>query len=92
MFSPSFAFCQELNANTASLIKALHFKLAIDVDQESGADAQCHYMPQLDPNRDRALIAVLPEFLTDEISFPQSQAGKFYARGLKALNETPAPN
>ncbi|KAK4041188.1 chromosome segregation protein Csm1/Pcs1-domain-containing protein [Parachaetomium inaequale] len=66
----------------------LHFKLAIDVHPaEAGGEAHCHYTPQLDPNRDRALIAVLPGYLVDEISFPQTQAGKFYARVLKALNE-----
>jgi hypothetical protein len=32
---------------------------------------------------------VLPGYLVDEISFPQSQAGKFYARVLKALSESP---
>jgi hypothetical protein len=32
---------------------------------------------------------VLPDFLVDEISFPQSAAGKFYARVQKALNEAP---
>ncbi|KAL2137418.1 hypothetical protein VTI74DRAFT_39 [Chaetomium olivicolor] len=74
----------------------LHFKLAIDIghdDSNSGGgsggagEAHCHYTPQLDANRDRALIAVLPGYLVDEISFPQAQAGKFYARVLKALNE-----
>jgi hypothetical protein len=52
-------------------------------------EAHCHYTPQLDANRDRPLIAVLPGYLVDEISFPQAQAGKFYARVLKALNEQP---
>ncbi|KAK4157253.1 chromosome segregation protein Csm1/Pcs1-domain-containing protein [Chaetomidium leptoderma] len=66
----------------------LHFKLAVDIDPEEG-EAHCHYTPQLDSNRDRALIDVLPGYLVDEISFPQTQAGKFYARVLKALNETP---
>ncbi|KAK3294683.1 chromosome segregation protein Csm1/Pcs1-domain-containing protein [Chaetomium fimeti] len=64
----------------------LHFKLAVEILPEEG-EAHCHYTPQLDPNRDRALIAVLPGYLVDEISFPQSQAGKFYARVLKALSE-----
>ncbi|KAK3306912.1 chromosome segregation protein Csm1/Pcs1-domain-containing protein [Chaetomium strumarium] len=70
----------------------LHFKLAVEVDTENGGgvEAHCHYTPQLDANRDRALIAVLPGYLVDEISFPQAQAGKFYARVLKALNEQPA--
>ncbi|KAK4126585.1 hypothetical protein N657DRAFT_632618 [Parathielavia appendiculata] len=54
---------------------------------EGGGEAHCHYTPQLEANRDRALIAVLPDFLVDEISFPQAQAGRFYARVLKALNE-----
>ncbi|KAH6631968.1 chromosome segregation protein Csm1/Pcs1-domain-containing protein [Chaetomium tenue] len=66
----------------------LHFKLAVEILPEEG-EAHCHYTPQLDPNRDRALIAVLPGYLVDEISFPQSQAGKFYARVLKALSEAP---
>ncbi|KAL2120913.1 hypothetical protein VTJ04DRAFT_4940 [Mycothermus thermophilus] len=64
----------------------LHFKLAIDTNPEDG-EAHCQYTPQLDPSRDRALIAILPNYLADEITFPQSQAGKFYARVLKALNE-----
>lgn len=68
---------------------ALHFKLAIEVGTDDGDAAHCHYTPQLDANRDRALIEVLPGFLVDEISFPPAQAGKFYARVLKALNEAP---
>ncbi|KAK4099651.1 hypothetical protein N658DRAFT_487455 [Parathielavia hyrcaniae] len=61
----------------------------IDISpDEGGGEAHCHYTPQLEANRDRALIAVLPDFLVDEISFPQAQAGKFYARVLKALNES----
>ncbi|KAK4134154.1 hypothetical protein BT67DRAFT_456140 [Trichocladium antarcticum] len=67
----------------------LHFKLAIEVGTDDGDAAHCHYTPQLDANRDRALIEVLPGFLVDEISFPPAQAGKFYARVLKALNEAP---
>ena len=71
----------------------LHFKLAVDVKPEEGggggggSDVHCHYTPQLDPGRDRALISALPSYLTDEISFPQAQAGKFYSRVFKALNE-----
>lgn len=66
---------------------ALHFKLSVGVRPEDG-EAYCNYTPQLDSNRDRALIAVLPGYLVDDISFPQSQAGKFYSRVLRALNET----
>jgi hypothetical protein len=72
------------------LFPALHFKLAVDVDTAEGGgsgEAHCQYTPQLDQSRDRALIDVLPSYLVEEISFPQTQAGKFYARVLKALNE-----
>jgi hypothetical protein len=80
-----FTILQGTELTCVSVI-ALHFKLAIDVDPEEG-ETHCHYTPQLDSSRDRALIAILPGYLVDEISFPQSQAGKFYARVLKALNE-----
>jgi len=50
-------------------------------------EAQCEYSPLLDANRDRALIEILPEFLVDEIAFPRSQAGRFYQRVMKALND-----
>lgn len=70
----------------------LHFKLSVDggggeEHGSGGGGADCYYTPQLDAGRDRALIDVMPEYLLDEISFPQVQAGKFYARVLKALNE-----
>lgn len=45
------------------------------------------YKPQLDERRDSMLIEVLPDFLVDEITFPRSQAAKFYARVLKSLTE-----
>jgi hypothetical protein len=67
---------------------ALHFKLSVENDAaENFDDAQFLYLPQLDPNRDRALIDMLPDFLVEEITFPRPQAAKFYARVMKALNE-----
>ncbi|KUJ16863.1 uncharacterized protein LY89DRAFT_707311 [Mollisia scopiformis] len=70
----------------------LHFKLAAanEKSSESYEDAQCSYIPQLDPSRDKALIELMPEYLTDEITFPRPQAAKFYARVVKALTEKPA--
>ncbi|KAK4140643.1 chromosome segregation protein Csm1/Pcs1-domain-containing protein [Dichotomopilus funicola] len=65
----------------------LHFKLSVGVRSEDG-EAYCNYTPQLDSNRDHALIAVLPDYLVDHISFPQAQVGKFYTRVLNALNGT----
>ena len=45
------------------------------------------YMPQFDANRDKELMDTLPEYLTDEIDFAQSQSDKFYARVFKSLRE-----
>lgn len=46
----------------------------------SYADAEFQYAPVLDASNDRQLISILPDYLTDEICFPRSQAAKFYAR------------
>lgn len=45
------------------------------------------YLPQLDANRDKALLGVLPDYLTEEISFPRPHAAKFYTRVMKALTD-----
>ncbi|KAM7202838.1 hypothetical protein V8F33_002496 [Rhypophila sp. PSN 637] len=68
----------------------LHFKLLEVVDDLEGAggvgeEPQLRYMPQLDPDRDRAMMEILPNFLVDEIEFPRSHVDKFYARVVKAL-------
>ncbi|RFU35634.1 hypothetical protein B7463_g669, partial [Scytalidium lignicola] len=67
----------------------LHFKLAIGNEKpgESYDDAHCVYSPQLDPSRDKMLLDSLPDYLVDEITFPRSQAAKFYSRVIKALTE-----
>ncbi|KAM0276228.1 hypothetical protein ACHAQH_006951 [Verticillium albo-atrum] len=69
----------------------LHFKLCIQNDEssESYEEARFTYMPQLDESRDRELVDMLPEFLTDEITFPRPQAARFYARVSKSLTEPP---
>lgn len=68
---------------------ALHFKLAIanENSDENMDEAEFQYKPQLDEHRDRDLIALLPEFLVDEITFPRAHAAKFYSRVLKSLTE-----
>lgn len=75
----------------ANRILALHFKLAAanEKSSESYEDAQCSYIPQLDPSRDKALMELLPDYLVDEITFPRPQAAKFFARVMKALTEKP---
>ena len=73
----------------ADISLALHFKLSIGPDEEADEfeEAQFMYMPQLDANRDKGLLDVLPDYLTDEISFPRPHATKFYTRVMKALTE-----
>jgi hypothetical protein len=68
---------------------ALHFKLAVTNEKsiDNYEDAQCQYIPQLDPSRDKQLIELLPDYLVEEITFPRPQAARFYARVVKALTE-----
>lgn len=82
-------FCSCIHPHILTNFLALHFKLsaANDKSTDSYDDAQCSYVPQLDPSRDRALMELLPDYLVDEITFPRPQAAKFYARVVKALTE-----
>lgn len=50
-------------------------------------EPQFMYMPQLEIGRDHALMDILPDYLLEEITFPQSHAERFYSRVMKALNE-----
>ncbi|RBR22774.1 uncharacterized protein FIESC28_04337 [Fusarium coffeatum] len=67
----------------------LHFKLVVENDDaaDNYDDVSFTYQPQLDAGRDQQLIDMLPGYLTEEITFPRSQALKFYARVNKSLTE-----
>ncbi|KZL79106.1 chromosome segregation protein, partial [Colletotrichum incanum] len=67
----------------------LHFKLEVESESlgENYEEAHFTYKPQLDSNRDRDLIDMLPDFLVEEITFPRPHAAKFYARVIKSLTE-----
>ncbi|KAI1775207.1 chromosome segregation protein Csm1/Pcs1-domain-containing protein [Hypoxylon cercidicola] len=86
---------QEQSVETYNCIQTgrngtLHFKLAVGVDEATECDEpQFMYMPQLDLSRDQALMDILPDYLIEEITFPQSHAERFYSRVMKALNERP---
>ncbi|KAI1142231.1 chromosome segregation protein Csm1/Pcs1-domain-containing protein [Hypoxylon sp. FL0543] len=69
----------------------LHFKLAVGSDEltEKLDEPQFIYMPQLDPARDQDLIEILPDYLVEEITFPQSHAARFYSRVMRSLTERP---
>lgn len=72
-----------------TFFKALHFKLAV-AEETAGASfesAEFHYMPLLDPNRDKDLIEVLPDYLTVDITFSRQQSAKFYSRITDTLTK-----
>ncbi|TWU75573.1 hypothetical protein ED733_006430 [Metarhizium rileyi] len=60
----------------------LHFKLALDAGDASDSydGVQFTYRPQLDRDRDSDLIRTLPDYLIEEITFPRTQASRFYSR------------
>ena len=67
---------------------ALHFKLAIESDNSTRHEnGECHYTPLIDTNQDSALLELLPDYLTEEITFPRERASMFYARVVQALSK-----
>lgn len=84
---------------TARLIltAALHFHLTV-ANPTAGAktpggtgaayeDAEFTYTPHLDEKRDRDLIEILPDYLTEEICFPRNNAAKFYGRVVDCMTK-----
>ncbi|KAG5301664.1 chromosome segregation protein (Pcs1) [Histoplasma ohiense] len=67
----------------------LHFKLAVAHDSETKnfEEAEFHYFPLLDPNRDRDLVDILPEYLSIDITFPRQHASVFYSRLVDTLTK-----
>ena len=76
------------NFSTDGQPAALHFKLAIAKESyESYENTEFQYTPRLDSNRDRDLMALLPEYLTDEITFSRTNAAMFYGRVVETLTK-----
>ncbi|KAI9720245.1 MAG: hypothetical protein M1812_003063 [Candelaria pacifica] len=69
----------------------LHFKLAVSNDGDgkhsSYEDTEFQYTPLLDGNRDRELLELLPDYLTEEITFSRMNAAKFYGRVVETLTK-----
>ncbi|KAF9630571.1 putative chromosome segregation protein [Lasiodiplodia theobromae] len=69
----------------------LHFHLAVASDDnpssQSYEEAEFAYTPLLDENRDRDLLDILPDYLTEEICFPRSSAAKFYAKVVDCMTK-----
>ena len=69
---------------------ALHFKLAVANDNDAKInyeDATFLYTPRLDANRDRDLLELLPDYLSEEIAFSRVNAAKFYGRVVETLTK-----
>ncbi|KAF2151874.1 hypothetical protein K461DRAFT_294746 [Myriangium duriaei CBS 260.36] len=75
----------------------LHFHLSVNNDSTqvnpktpsglSYEDAEFAYEPFFDEGRDRDLIDILPDYLTEEICFPRSHAVKFYTKVVDSMTK-----
>ncbi|KAF2485190.1 chromosome segregation protein Csm1/Pcs1-domain-containing protein [Neohortaea acidophila] len=75
----------------------LHFHLSVANDSSipnprtpsglSYGEAEFAYEPLLDESRDRDLMDILPDYLTEEICFPRNHAVKFYTRVLDSMTK-----
>lgn len=48
-------------------------------------DTEFAYEPVLDDDRDRDLVDILPDYLTEEICFPRNHAVKFYTKVVESM-------
>ncbi|KAI9879142.1 MAG: hypothetical protein M1830_009401 [Pleopsidium flavum] len=69
----------------------LHFKLAIATEGNGKGsnyeNTEFQYTPHLDTGRDKELLELLPDYLTEEITFSRLNAAKFYGRVVEALTK-----
>lgn len=75
------------------MVVALHFKLGIATNtEENYADTEFQYTPRLDNDRDRDLLELLPDYLSEEITFSRLNAAKFYGRVVETLTKKRVEN
>ncbi|KAF2181330.1 hypothetical protein K469DRAFT_713752 [Zopfia rhizophila CBS 207.26] len=66
----------------------LHFHLSIAQDSDNSYDdTEFIYNALLDENRDKDLLDLLPDYLTEEICFPRCQAAKFYSKVVDCMTK-----
>ncbi|KAL8693039.1 MAG: hypothetical protein Q9218_002055 [Villophora microphyllina] len=66
----------------------LHFKLGIATNTEDNyEETEFQYTPRLDNDRDRDLLELLPDYLSEEITFSRLNAAKFYGRVVETLTK-----
>lgn len=80
------------NKKTNFFFLALQFKLAVAHERGSKTTASLDtaeflYQPLLDAKRDAALISILPDYLTVDITFSRQNASKFYTRVMDSLTK-----
>jgi len=66
---------------------ALHFHLTVAAGTESYEDTEFIYQPLLNDQRDKELLDLLPDYLTEEICFPRGQAAKFYCKVVDSMSK-----
>ena len=72
---------------TSILIRllALHFHLSLSNSETTYDEAEFTYTPLLDADRDRDILALMPDYLQDEIAFSRGHATQFYQRVVDTL-------
>ncbi|KAL8732041.1 MAG: hypothetical protein Q9166_002993 [cf. Caloplaca sp. 2 TL-2023] len=66
----------------------LHFRLGIATNtDDSYEETEFQYTPRLDNDRDRDLLELLPDYLSEEITFSRHNAAKFYGRVVETLTK-----
>jgi hypothetical protein len=81
---PSF----QRDKSLTTLPTALHFHLTVAASSDSNyEDMEFVYQPLLNEQRDRELLDLLPDYLTEEICFPRGQAAKFYCKVVDSMSK-----
>lgn len=70
-----------------TLFVALHFHLTVASGNDSYEDTEFIYQPLLNEQRDKELLDLLPDYLTEEICFPRGQAAKFYCKVVDSMSK-----
>ncbi|KAF2794243.1 hypothetical protein K505DRAFT_242618, partial [Melanomma pulvis-pyrius CBS 109.77] len=65
----------------------LQFQLTVTTDNESYEQTEIVYNPMFNEQRDRELLDLLPDYLTEEICFPRNQAPKFYMKVVDSMSK-----
>lgn len=51
-------------------------------------ETEFQYTPRFDDDRDRDLLDLMPDYLTEEITFSRQHAAKFYSRVVDTLTKS----